>query len=82
MTDFYLLENKTFSFSSATREKFLRAAYEGDLTSLETLLPRVDVNQTEGYDQWKKKVSSEFYSVISKNIKLFRHQGSAGKFFA
>ena len=81
MTDFHLLENKTFSFSSATREKFLKAAYEGNLTSIKTLLPQVDVNHAEKYDCWNGKVSSEFYSVISKNSKLYKHQESAGKFF-
>ena len=60
MTDFHLLENKIFSFSSATREKFLKAAYEGNLTSLETLLPKIDVNYTEEYDMRNYKVSSEF----------------------
>ena len=80
MTDFHLLENKHFLFSSANREKFLEAAYEGNLRSLKTLLPQVDVNYKEKWDPLNSKVSSEFYSVISKNIKLYKHQGSAGKF--
>ena len=74
------LKIKHFLFSSATREKFLKAAYEGNLTSLETLLPQVDVNYAEEYDYFKGKVSSEFYSVISKNSKLYKYQEIAGKF--
>ena len=81
ITVFHLLENKTFSFSSATREMFLKAAYEGNLTSLEALLPQVDVNHTEAYESWDRKVSSGFYSVINQNSKLFKHQGGTGKFF-
>ena len=61
MTDFHLLQNKTFSFSFATREKLLEAAYKGDLTSLETLLNQVDVNHTEEWDPGNRKVSSGFY---------------------
>ena len=80
MTDFNLLEKKYFLFSSATREKFLKAAYEGNVTSLKTLLPQVDVNYADEDRPWDGKVSSEFYSVISKNSKVCKHQGSVGKF--